>query len=184
MVSMLSALVLSPSWPFAEEVSVAAAFDRVYGTHYETGGPAALARLVDERGIRVRRDYDVRTAAFVEVLVYDTSGTAPLGILVDGELLPFFRADEWTPPTRGFRPGDAARVDIAELLMSNGYDPQTHFVFAVGDTPLDSTNTLALLGWGAEALLGFNDAGIRQGDADYNEPLLRVLPTDRVASNK
>ncbi|MFO0625099.1 MAG: hypothetical protein U0325_05730 [Polyangiales bacterium] len=169
----LAVVSLVPSLAAAQEVDVASAYDRLYGTSYRVQG--GLEAMRQEVAAPTRTTYTLRDMRFVEVLAYDTSGTAPLVLRAQGQAIVLFDPGPWTAPSRGWRPGGPRRIDLAAVLAAHGIDPGTaRFQLALDDVRLTAQNTHTLAApRRGEFLLAHNGGGIDHEDADANEPLLR-----------
>ena len=188
--STLSALWLTPAsaalWTYPGEISVAEAYNNIYFTNYDTTTQEGLAALVADHGISMPTTWSMATARSVVVLAMDSSNTSPVGILVNGTtFIPIKDPGAWTSPSRGWfddplnSPNwQAAIVDIPTLLTNNGFATNTPFVFAVGSTVMDATNTYRLNNNNTNSgyLLAYNEGGLNSGDGDANEPIIYVNP--------
>jgi len=167
-------------WPFPQEISVAEAFNRLYGTSYDTGTRAGLTELVAERGLPMQTVWSTADFRQLEMLAFDTASTARFGLWVNHSFLPLYDPGPWTPPSRGWLPEvGSLTVDLAEFLLSHGFDPLTPFSFGRGHIVLDAHNTYHLSTPVPEQwLFAFNDnGGLLAGDQDANEPMFCVFNT-------
>lgn len=167
-------------WPFPQEISVPEAFNRLYGTSYETGTRAGLTAVVAERGLPMQTVWSTADFGHLEMLVFDTASTASFGLWVNQSFLPLYDPGPWTAPSRGWLPENLRpTVDLALFLQSHGLDPLTPFSFRQGHTVLDANNTYHLSTPVPEQwLFAFNDnGGLLAGDQDANEPMFCVFNT-------
>lgn len=169
----LALVSLIPSLASAQEVSVSAAYDRLYGTSFSAQG--GLPAMRQEVAAPTRSTYTLRDMRFIEVLAYETSGTSPIFLLAQGEAIEIFDPGPWTGASRGWRPGGRQRIDLAAVLASHGINPSTaRFQLAVDGVRMSAQNTHTLAApRRGEFLLAYNGGGIDHEDADANEPLLR-----------
>ena len=169
----LALVSLMPSLAAAQEVSVSAAYDRLYGTSFSAQG--GLPAMRQEVAAPTRTTYTLRDMRFIEVLAYETSGTSPIVLLAQGEAIEIFDPGPWTGASRGWRPGGRQRIDLAAVLAAHGINPTTaRFQLSVDGVRLSAQNTHTLAApRRGEFLLAYNGGGIDHEDADANEPLLR-----------
>jgi hypothetical protein len=160
------------AWSYPDEVGLAAAFNTLYCDGFVTGDIGGLTELVGERGVEVPAEWTTAELATIEVIGFDTSATAPLALRAAGQTIAIFHPGPWTPPTRGWFPGDGP-IDLAAALTGAGLDPSTPFSLRVGNTTINGTNAYRIAGAEpGESLLGFNDGGVNAGDGDANEPVM------------
>lgn len=173
------------TWQYPGEISVAQVYNDIFFTHYDTTTTDGLANLVADHGTAMQGQWDVSSAAKVTVVVMDTSGTSPVGIMVGDTVLPFYTPGSWTAPSRGYindpvngTDWAAGVVDIAAFLTAHGYAADSPFSFVVGSAPMDSSNTYRLDNNNTNGgfLLAYNEGGLTGGDGDANEPVLYVNP--------
>lgn len=175
---MLAALTARATpWTYPGEISVADAYNRLYGTSYSPDTRAGLSELVADRQLEMRSLWTTADFRFLEMLVFDTASTRSFGLGINGTFLEIFNPGAWTAPSRGWLPDVRPLfVDLVALLGSAGFDPLTEFSFMQGRTTLTATNTYRLeTPVAGEWLFAFNDnGGLLAGDQDANEPLFCV----------
>jgi len=166
-------------WPWSHEISVAEAYNRLYGTAFDQHGECGLANLRGVHGFPMQAIFNTEMIAQIEMLAFDTSGTRPLNLIVivgPGELatIELYDPGPWTPDSRGWLAG--SRIDLAQVLVDNGLDPLAPFQLAVGNQPLNGANAIRLAGTEpGESLIGYNDGGVGAGDRDLNEPVFLAI---------
>ena len=180
--SILAAAVVSvaPALAAAQEVDVAEAYDRLYRTDYTARG--GLAEMRASIAAPTRATYSLRDMRFVEVLAFDTAGTPTLYLLAQGQQIPLFASEPSEDGSRGWRPDNGRRIDLARALAEHGIDPtRARFQLAVDDAVMDAENTHTFFApRRREFLLAHNGGGIDNADADANEPLLRCFGGTRM----
>jgi len=180
-------LALAPSaqatpWQYPDEISVAHAYNTLYGTAYDEASMEGLDLLLTDHGAAMQTSWTLNEIDSLTVLVFDTSSTAELGLLVNGtDYFSLLAPGPWTPPSRGLihDPGapdfESGLIDLTAFAGAG--DSFAFTVGGAGGDVLGAGNTVRIDGLiQGEFLLGYNDAGISGGDADLNEPLLYVNP--------
>ncbi len=175
---MLTAIAAHATpWTFPREISVADAYNRLYGTDYSADTREGLSALVADRQLEMRSLWSTADFRFLEMLVFDTASTRAFGLGINGSFLEIFNPGAWTAPSRGWLPDvKPLFVDLVALLDHAGFDPLTQFSFMQGAVTLTATNTYRLgTPVAGEWLFAFNDnGGLLGGDQDANEPLFCV----------
>ena len=166
-------------WPWPNELSLAEAYNRTYGTDYDTQSYSGLEQLVDEHSLPMQATWDISVLSQCQVLVFDTSATHHLYLRLHtgggDEMVELYDPGPWTPDSRGWLPDHGSlEVDLGLLIEGAGYDPMTPFSFGLGNNiSLGDTNTYLLEGLtDGEFMFGYNDGGLVAGDADANEPAM------------
>ncbi len=169
-----------PPWRYPDEISFAGAYNRLYCTDYDTRDFCGLLETVEANPIDHHEVWDTSMIAEIELLAFDTSRSAALNLLVlDGgvvERIALVHSGPWTPPTRGWWGGAENRFDLGELLEAEGFDRDTPFAFAVGNTRFTRDNSWRAAGREpGESLIGYQERGRFAADKDANEPILLAL---------
>ena len=166
-------------WPFPNEISLAGAYNRTYGTEYDEQRYAGLEALVQDHGLPMQSTWDLSVLSSCHVLVFDTSATHHLYLRLHTgagvERVELYDPGPWTPDSRGWLPDHGSlEVDLGLLIEGAGYDPSTPFSFGLGNNiVLNDTNTYLLEGLEeGEVMFGYNDGTLQAGDADANEPAM------------
>jgi hypothetical protein len=174
--------VSAQAWSHPSEISVAAAFNALYGTSYAPGTFQGLQSLVSDQGGGMKSSWTLADVSAVQVLVFDTSSTSGLSLQVGSTNIPLYSPGPWTAPSRGWLPSKgSAVISLKATLAAKGFNPTaTSFSFRVGGTTLDGNNTYRIAGaQPGEFLLAFNDnGGLFAGDKDANEPIVLAFGPD------
>lgn len=168
-----SAAQASP-WQFPNEVSVAEAYNTLYGTSYDTDDDSGLTALLADVGIAMTPTFNTDTFPLLRVLTFDTGATTPLSIRYGAgfaNTLEIFNPGSWTSPTRGWLPNGSSYVDLAAAIGAN-----TDFQLYLNNTQLNASNSILIDAPGSTRFVGFNAGGWGQ-DHDFNEPLVQLTAT-------
>jgi len=169
-------------WRFPHEISVAEAYNTLYGTSYDEDHMEGLDLLLADHGAAMQKTWTLSEIDALSVLVFDTSSTRELGLVVNGSRYHALLAPgPWTAPSRGWINDPTAPDFAAGVIDLGAYaGAGDSFVFTIGGArgrTLDASNTVRIDGLAPrEFLLGYNGGGVRAGDADLNEPLIYVNP--------
>jgi hypothetical protein len=167
-------------WPFPNEISVAEAYNRLYGTEYDENTFAGLQALTQEKQVDMRTLWTLNDFLFLEMLVFDTSSTAPFGIQVGSTFVPIYSPGPWTSPTRGWLPDTGpGLINLADVFLANSFSSGSEFSLRQGGVVLTANNTYRLETPLADQwLFAFNDNGsLLGGDKDANEPIFCAFNT-------
>lgn len=162
-------------WPYPDEISVTDAYNRMYGTTYDSTREG-LTQLVGDFGQVMQPVWTTNDFRYLEMLAFDTSSTTPFGLVVGGSFFQIFDPGPWTAPTRGWLPdSNPLSIDLEQFLQSNGQEATASFSFSVGSTALTAQNTYFLATPEADQqIFAYNGGGLLAGDQDANEPLFCV----------
>jgi hypothetical protein len=171
---------LSP-WESPDEISVVAAFNKLYSTRYDPTNFAGLRALLNDRAADIKPAWTIADIRWLQAIACESGGSPVVSLLVNGVTsVEVFRMPPWTPPSRGWLPDNPAfgRVDLVALLKAQGIDPHTAtFQVIIDHTPITPDNTWRIRGLEpSHSLLAFNDNGSTlAGDRDANEPILLAI---------
>lgn len=172
---LVATTAMAKPWPNPNEPSVAGIYNLHYGTSYDPASTEGLAALLSDHGSTAQTIWNTTNFGFLRVEAYDTSADTDLFVHYGenfGESLKLMDPGPWNGTTRGYLPGGSSYINLRDII---GQDKE--FKLYVGNTLMDSSNTImALPDHGKSFLIGYNGGGWSE-DEDFNEPLLHMAET-------